>query len=209
MSITDELRSWARDNTVPGEILTTLPAQHLVRGTVESLLRIAARIDAEHESEISRAAQLLADAEKDRDFNYANWQDCKQKVLQHNITMDELDAEIERLKDELAHCIELPKDADSEPIHVGDVMTPNGMDTGFKVRQMYFDGEWSLDLEGFGISQTCPDLCCHYQKPTVEGVLQELATKVWNRCRIGMTASESGIHELVSEYAAKLMLKED
>lgn len=133
---------------------------------------------------------------------------------------DRIDAEHERLMqdlidannqiEQLCECsINLPKDADGEPIHVGDWMTPNGMDTGFKVRQMYFDGEWSLDLEGFGISQTCPDLCRHYHKPTVEGILQELTTLVWNRCRIGLTVSESGISDMVSEYAAKLRLAEE
>ena len=40
---------------------------------------------------------MLADAEKDRDYNYANWQECKQKVLQGNITFDELNAKIEHL----------------------------------------------------------------------------------------------------------------
>ena len=47
MSITDELRKWARDNTVQGEVLTTYPVQHPVQGTLESLLAIADRIDAE------------------------------------------------------------------------------------------------------------------------------------------------------------------
>ena len=47
MSITDELRTWARDNTVFGESLTTYPVQHPVYGTRESLVAIADRIDAE------------------------------------------------------------------------------------------------------------------------------------------------------------------
>lgn len=112
MSITDELRAWAKG--------------HLSKS---SILAIADCIDAEHEKAMSRAGQLLADAERDRDYNYANWQECKQKVLQGNIafdelyaTFDELNARIECLEDELSHRIELPKDADGEHINVGDDM---------------------------------------------------------------------------------------
>lgn len=42
---------------------------------------------------LSRAARLLADAERDRDENYHLWMDCKQKVLQSNITVGELEEE--------------------------------------------------------------------------------------------------------------------
>lgn len=192
MSATDELRKFAG----------RWPSTDYI---CKDMLAIADRIDAEHESEISRAAQLLADAEKDRDFNYANWQDCKQKVLQHNITIGELDAEIERLMYERAHCIALPRDADGEPIHVGDRMTPNGMGTDFKVRQMHFNGKWSLDLEGFGISQTCPDMCHHHHAPTVEDTLREMLYKA----HIYDEREMELLPDLIAEYAAKLQLKED
>lgn len=49
MSITDELRKWAKDNTLQNMVLTTYPPQHTVHGVLETLLRIADRIDAEHE----------------------------------------------------------------------------------------------------------------------------------------------------------------
>ena len=49
MSITDELRKWAEDNTLKDRVLTTYPPQHAVHGVLETLLRIADRIDAEHE----------------------------------------------------------------------------------------------------------------------------------------------------------------
>lgn len=49
MSITDELREWAEDNTLKDRVLTTCPPQHAVHGVLETLLRIADRIDAEHE----------------------------------------------------------------------------------------------------------------------------------------------------------------
>jgi hypothetical protein len=62
MSITDELREWAKDNTMQDKVLTTYPAQHPVHGTVESLLRIADRIDAEHKKDVERARMDGIDA---------------------------------------------------------------------------------------------------------------------------------------------------
>lgn len=61
MSITDELREWAEDNTLRDRVLTTYPPQHAVHGVLEKLLRIADRIDAEHEKAI-RELNNLADA---------------------------------------------------------------------------------------------------------------------------------------------------
>lgn len=208
MSITNELRKWADDNTVRGEVLTTLPAQRSVRGTVESLLLIADRIDAEHECEIRRAAQLLDNAEKDRDFNYANWQDCKQKVLQHNITIDELDAEIERLKDELAHRIELPVDADGETIHIGDRL----IDKDDKPSKPAFVKCILYNDEGCAVSDIDP-LGCWYEpsllrhhRPTVEDVLRELI-KRWGDMPWDSDSDDD--EPLIAEYAAKLQLRGD
>lgn len=55
MSITDELRKWAEDNTLRDRVLTTCPPQHVIHGVLETLLRIADRIDAEHESACAEA----------------------------------------------------------------------------------------------------------------------------------------------------------
>lgn len=52
MGITDELREWAEDNTLQDTVLTTYPPQHAVHGVLETLLRIADRIDAEHQKGI-------------------------------------------------------------------------------------------------------------------------------------------------------------
>ena len=61
MSITDELREWAEDNTLKDRVLTTYPPQHAVHGVLETLLRIADRIDAEHQKAI-RELNNLADS---------------------------------------------------------------------------------------------------------------------------------------------------
>lgn len=58
MSITEELRKWAEDNTLQDRILTTYPPQHIVHGTLETLLSIANRIDAEYQKAIRELNNL-------------------------------------------------------------------------------------------------------------------------------------------------------
>ena len=187
MAITDELRKYAR-----GLFHT--------RGTV---LAIADRIDEEHEREISRAAQLFADAEKDRDLNYANWQDCKQKVLQHNITMDELSAETERLKDELAHRIELPEDADGEYIHIGDVMVDRGFpDAKYTVVGIGKDEFFTRDAYGELYEHTA-SLYIHYKQPTVEDLLREFALEIDGAADVDFSGAVT-----IAKYAKLLRLAE-
>lgn len=164
---------------------------------------IADRIDAEHEKVTSRAGQLLADAEHDRNCYYLNWQDCKQKLLQRSITTDELYARIECLEDELSHCIELPKDAVGVPIRVGDVMEGEKIGGGFGepfevVGYIMSNGE----LEPMD-KHKCPrkrKYSHHYHEPTVEDVLREFGD--WYAHTKG-GCDEDGI---VAEYAAKLRL---
>jgi hypothetical protein len=52
MRIPDELRKWAGDNTLQDMVLTTYPPQHAVHGVLETLLRIADRIDIAHKHAI-------------------------------------------------------------------------------------------------------------------------------------------------------------
>ena len=191
MSITDELREWFKDRLFMGNGYAELTA-------------IADRIDAEHEKAMSRAGQLLADAEEDRDYNYANWQECKQKVLQGNITFGELNAEIERLKDELAHCV----DADNVPVCIGDrmewvrykdgdptiVRTVSGIGNG-----VFF--AWS-DEQG-RYAQYEAHAYRHHHAPTVEDVLREMLD-AW-----GELPSNATNEEIIAEYASKLRLAEE
>jgi len=191
MSITDELREWAKGST-------------LSSWTAEHLTAIADRIDAEHEKAMSRAGQLLADAEKDRDYNYANWQDCKQRVLQGNITFGELNAKIAHLMDELSHRIEPPKDADNVPIHVGDVMEWIDLDGKvslvFTVEAVGTDCFFAWDKSTGRFVQKEASAYRHYHAPTVEDVLHEF-----------ICDHEEGVRDevdLIAEYAAKLRLAE-
>ena len=208
MAITDELRKWwvRKFPVMDSELHKDFTA-------------IAGRIDAEHEREIGRAAQLLADAEKDRDANYANWQDCKQKVLQHNITMDELSAEIEHLKDELAHRIELPKDADGEVIHVGDELHDEWHE------QNQGEVEWlMLDRLGWWLmfKNNCERFYVHEfhewrhrHTTTVEDVLRDMhakldeVTALYVGEAIDSDERDSDEARIFAEYAAKLRLAGD
>ena len=145
---------------------------------------IADRIDTEHEKAMSRAGQLLADVESDRNCYYVNWQDCKQKVLQGNITFDELNARIESLEDELSHCIELPKDADGEYIHIGDVMVSKDGKL-HKVDSLTrnpigSDPEWFIGLvllnDGVGVGSLVryrPDTLRHHSPDTWERIIED------------------------------------
>ena len=208
MSITDELREYAGNFYL-----------FRYKDVREKLDAIADRIDEAHEKAMSSAGQLLADAENDRDYNYANWQECKQKVLQHNITIDELDARIECLEDELSHCIELPKDADDEYIHIGDSMECllDGAKTVLLVGYMTYRSDgWHIALtieESYRFQSYAPKELHHYHEPTVEDTLREFAhVGIRIGAKDGIKAGEIDFYadeEAIAEYAPKLRLAGD
>ena len=132
MSITDELREWARG-------LFNVNIR-------ETLIAIADRIDAEHERQCAESWMRGHDA----------W------------------AAIDR-GDEMAEhgWIRLPKDADGEYIHVGDVLTDG--EYKFKVFELaaFGDGSWSIRNEDGNAWAACD--VTHHHEPTVEDVLREFA----------------------------------
>jgi len=103
--------------------------------------------------------------------------------------------------------VRMPKDADGEYIHVGDVLTDG--EYTFRVDELaaFGDGSWSIRNEDGNAWAACD--VTHRHEPTVEDVLREFTDEVWNRCCEGATASDSGIDELVAECAAKLRLAGD
>ena len=113
---------------------------------------------------------------------------------------DRIDAEHERQLEVLyrdmsdAEYVKLPKDADGEYTHVGDVMEyPNGGRE--EVRFMTLNGAgWLVNEAGW-----LPVQLHHHHTPTVEDVLREFAFQV------GQSATDD---DIVAEYAAKLQLKE-
>lgn len=196
MSITDELREYVEKQ------IKWLDASKV---HYNKLLSIADRIDAANETVMSNAGQLLADVEKDRDYNYANWQECKQKVLQGNLTFDELNAKIECLEDELSHRIELPKDEDGEYIRIGDVLTDDAefKSEGKVMRLMLEDDGWMVGLGCGGWTEPSIHEWHHYHTPTVEDMLWELLGK------ITPTMEDNEAVPIVAAYAERLQLAGD
>ena len=95
----------------------------------------------------------------------------------------------------------LPVDADGEYIHIGDVMEwCNGFFTVHELK-LTEDGWQTWDSEhGYTVHA---DECIRHHAPTVEDVLREFALAV---CKDDALTIRK---DVVDEYAAKLMLKED
>ena len=184
MSITDELRKEARG--LGGYVYTREQAEHLTA--------IADRIDAEYQKALDEWK-----AERGQMW-LKGYAECHAELLDGN----------ETIASDLEGCgwIRLPKDADGEYIHVGDVMewvrykddgptivrTVSGIGNG-----VFF--AWS-DEQG-RYAQYEAHAYRHYQAPTVEDVLREFGID-WEH--------ESDCEDraaLLKEYATKLQLKED
>lgn len=167
MSITDELREWAKGST-------------LSSWTAEHLTAIADRIDAEHEAQLNDAFETR---NSDENLESDGW-------------------------------MRLPKDADGEYIHIGDMMVSKDG----KVHRVdsltrnptWFDYEWSIRLallnDGVGAGSLVryrPDALRHYHAPTVEDVLREMLD-AW-----GELPSNATNEAIVAEYAKRLTLAEE
>ena len=149
--------------------------EKLYRGDLE---HIADRIDAEHERQCAESWMRGHDA----------W------------------AAIDR-SDEMAEhgWIRLPKDADGEYIHVGDVLTDG--EYKFKVFELaaFGDGSWSIRNEDGDAWAACD--VTHHHEPTVDDVLREFASAY---DRIGGEDDEHQKYlNLIAEFAAKLRLAGD
>jgi len=104
--------------------------------------------------------------------------------------------------------MELPRDADGEPIHVGDVMDSrvdylfDGKPFTVRALVLCEDG-WEVADGRFG-NRYEPDSLRHHHAPTVEDVLREMA----DRCY----ADEDEPRDrdaIVAEFAAKLRLADE
>ena len=127
---------------------------------------------------------------------------------------DRIDAEHERQLGVLyrdmsdAEWVRLPFDADGVPIHIGDVMDSkvdylfDGRPLEVRALVLCEDG-WEAADGRFG-NRYEPDSLRHHHAPTVEDVLTEIAAKLIERS--GLT---NGAAQTISEYAAKLQLKEE
>ena len=155
MAITDELREYARafdhvwfksDGTA---IFTTgIPPIDADRGD-KHMLRIADRIDAEHERGMDDAWDNGYEADY---LGIENWLIEHQQVMEHH------------------GYIELPKDADGEYIRIGDVMAYADNTKPMEVVALVPPAVF-LTEDGPRFA----DMCRHYHTPTVEDVLREFA----------------------------------
>ena len=106
-----------------------------------------------------------------------------------------------------SHYVMLPKDADGEPIHIGDVMDSkvDYLFDGkpFTVRGLVLceDG-WEVTDGRFG-NRYKPDSLRHHHEPTVEDVLREFFS------RYVTTKPKEEDDAILAEYAAKLRLAGD
>lgn len=192
MAITDELREYARafdhvwfksDGTA---IFTTgIPPIDADRGD-KHMLRIADRIDAEHERGMDDAWDNGYEADY---LGIENWLIEHQQVMEHH------------------GYIELPKDADGEYIHIGDKVTCGASVwevTGFR----FAGGFWGICCTifngqgGSGTNVYPPSELHHYRASTVEEVLTEFGIDWEHEDNCEDRAA------LLKEYAAKLQLKE-
>ena len=113
--------------------------------------------------------------------------------------------------------VRLPVSDDGNVLYIGDLVdeklpfggyaAPAPIDTMELSRGASGYG-WMVKLDAESRALVSPKLLRHHA-PTVEDVLREFTDEVWDRCCEGATASDSGIDELVAEYAAKLALRGD
>ena len=105
--------------------------------------------------------------------------------------------------------VRLPKDADGEYIHVGDVMEctePLHPDVPkvFTVQRISLESDrWTL--VAYPASYR-PESCRHHKQPTVEDVLQEFAEKYAFYKEVGIHPDLKAHEEVLRQYAAKLRL---
>lgn len=114
---------------------------------------------------------------------------------------DAIEAEIAR------DYMELPKDADGEPIHVGDRMenTECGVVT---VDAVSPDGFAAYKQNGFAMYTPCVagKGFKHHCPPIVEGLLEEFAQKITDS---QVPGSRPAYDEIIAKYATKLELREE
>lgn len=191
MKETDELRRVAaKTECANGR------CEKLYRGDLE---RIADRIDAEHERQMS--GEYLRGVNDGYDQGFASADDW---LGQHEDAMAE------------HGWVKLPVDADGVPIRVGNVLNPPADCDDYmplQVVRLTYDGyenEWFFDGEagGFcGMVGEHMDVAgwTHHHAPTVEDVLREFAEKITDS---QIPSVHPTYEEAIVEYAAKLRLAE-
>ena len=116
--------------------------------------------------------------------------------------------ELNNLADAIADsCVQLPKDANGEYIHIGDVMEHVELGYALEVIAVGVDCfiAWNTHLNRY--CQYDGKLFRHHHEPSVEDELTDLCEHVWESALLGTTWSDSPVESYIAEYAAKLQLK--
>ena len=103
-----------------------------------------------------------------------------------------------------AEMVELPKDADGEYIHIGDVM--EWCDSGETLTVEGIGSDVLFYIDGENAEWTAARTKRHHHEPTVEDVLREFAEKVIDS---QIPSVHPTYEEAITEYAAKLRLADD
>ena len=114
-------------------------------------------------------------------------------------------SELKRIADRIdAATVELPKDADGEYIHIGDVM--EWCDSGETLTVEGIGRDVLFYIDGENAEWAAARNKRHHHEPTVEDVLREFAEKITD-------SQIPGVHptyeESIAEYSAKLRLADD
>ena len=181
MSITDELRKWARQfrriwvDPHSGD-LTYITNEHACPPSLDAvrledyITAIADRID-------ERVTELLRKQDAD------------------------LRAEFDLMND---GWVRLPVDADGEVIHVGDTVRWGDAGEPFEVKAIIYRAGCETEVgDGEQYGEVVAIGCHHYHAPTVEDVLREFANRWWTLPR------EESADELLADFAKRLQLRED
>lgn len=103
-----------------------------------------------------------------------------------------------------AEMVELPKDADGEYIHIGDVM--EWCDSGETLTVEGIGSDVLFYIDGENAEWTAARNKRHHHEPTVVDVLREFAEKVIDS---QIPSVHPTYEEAITEYAAKLRLADD
>ena len=106
-------------------------------------------------------------------------------------------------------CIAIPHDFDGKPVYIGDEMVNQG-GWRFSVVGVGWECGDALLFSKLGNEYRChlATSCRHFQAPTVVELLDEMYDALCNATMPGSSMNRT-YDEIISEYAAKLQLKED
>jgi len=133
--------------------------------------------------------------------NWFSISHCASGLLVSNSECDRLLALADRIDSEM---MELPKDADDEYIHIGDVM--EWCDSGETLTVEGIGSDVLFYIDGENAEWAAARNKRHHHEPTVEDVLREFAEKVIDS---QIPSVHPTYEEAITEYAAKLRLADD